>query len=650
MLITNYLERQAELYPLKKAFVFTEDGENESASVTFVQLLQAVRVLSASLTGRNNGAPALLIYENALEFATAFFACQHAGITAVPMFFPKSKRHFERLELVIRDSGSQLVLCEKDRLANITKGFEQVVGEGLHFIPTSVAESATSSIATFEANTDNPLSFIQYTSGSTGLPKGVVVTHENLLHNQLLIKDTFGCNEHSVIMSWLPFYHDMGLVGNLVHAIYNGCTCVLMSPYTFMQNPVKWFTAISTWKVTHTGGPNFAYDLCTERITLEQTENINLSSWEIAYNGSEPVNQHTLEQFGKKFSTLGFNENALFPCYGLAEATLLVSGGRYTGKQYPVTCCGSIPGGIELVIIDTTTGKSCPENIPGEICVHSKSVTPGYWKKDNNDLFITYEGKKYLKTGDTGYLHNAQLFVTGRIKEMIIVHGENHFPYDIERSVFEKVQQIEPNGVIAFSDNRGEERLVIVAEIKREHLREESQKPLVDKIELAVISENQVTPYDIVLVKSRQLPRTSSGKLQRVKCRDLYLGGKLEPVWSKLYAPATGQNQSSITQRLAEEIKTGEHPALVHLYLEMLITAKTGINAGQISKIETVELTEIGIDSIKAMEIINVINKDLEINLDASSVFQKNTYNWLVENIENLLWLKSKKTGEEVII
>lgn len=648
-LITNYLERQAELNPLKKAFIFTDDGENEYAATGFAELYQAVQCLSATLSLQNSGnSTALLIYEHPLEFVVAFLACQHAGITAVPMFFPKSKRHFERLELVIRDSGSRLVLCEQERLPVIKKGFEQMGNGELAFVPTSVKEAIANYKEPVAAKTGNPVSFIQYTSGSTGTPKGVVVTHENLLHNQQLIKNTFGCDEHSVIMSWLPFYHDMGLVGNLVHAVYNGCTCVLMSPYTFMQHPAKWFAAISTWKVTHSGGPNFAYDLCTERIPAGL--NADLSSWKVAYNGSEPVSKKTIRKFIETFRPLGFNSSAMFPCYGLAEATLLVSGGNYTENNEAVTCCGSIPGGLSVIAIDTITRTACSEAQPGEICVSGGSVTPGYWHRNNNDLFLTINEQQYLRTGDTGYLQNGQLYITGRIKEMIIIHGENHFPYDIERAVFAAVPEVEPNGVIAFSDTRDGEKLVIVAELKREFINMPGHQPVLQKIGLAVIGEHQVTPYDVVLVKSRQLPRTSSGKLQRVKCRSLYQEQQLDAVASKQNNTPAVAPQTVVSQRLAEEIKTGQNPSLIHLYLEMLITAKTGIRMEQVDKKQNIELTELGIDSIKAMEIINAINKDLEINLDATAVFQKNTYNWLVENIENLLWLKSKKTGEEVII
>lgn len=648
-LITNYLEQQAELYPHKQAFVFTENGEHERTGVTFAQLYQAVQSLSAGLSAKmGEHKTALLLFENPLEFITAFLACMHAGITAVPMFFPKSRRHFERLELVIQDSGCRLVMCEETLAPAIAKGCAQMEGVKPVFFPVSVAQAIKAYTMPVAASGNNPVSFIQYTSGSTGTPKGVVVTHENLLHNQALIKNTFGCTEESVIMSWLPFYHDMGLVGNLLHTVYNGCTCVLMSPYVFIQNPVTWLKAISNWKVTHTGGPNFAYDLCADRITGLAVDDINLASWKVAYNGSEPVNRNTITRFTEQFQPYGFNPGAMFPCYGLAEATLLVSGGNYNKEdREPIACCGKVAEGLNVLICNAETGVVCAPGETGEICITGKSVTPGYWNKNNDALFLTINEQRYLKTGDTGYLLNNQLYVNGRIKEMIIIMGENHFPYDIERTVFEQVPQVEPNGVIAFSDTRGTEKLVVVAEVKREFVLPGGYASVLETIERAIVATHQVTPFDVALVKPRQLPRTSSGKLQRVKCRQLYMGEQLDMLANKQQTSVPAGTPSAGTETLARKIVADPQPALLHQYLQMLISAKTGL---QVTPTENPELTEMGIDSIKAMEIINAINKDLEINLDANAVFQKNNYLWLVENIENLLWLKSKKTGEEVVI
>ncbi|MBL7729148.1 MAG: AMP-binding protein, partial [Dinghuibacter sp.] len=620
-LITNYLEQLAESYPYKQAFVFTDNGEDERAGVTFAQLHQAVQSLSGGLSAQHGGhTAALLLYENALEFITAFLACQHAGITAVPMFFPKSRRHFERLELVIRDSGCRLVLCEEAFAPVIAKGCAQMEGMQPEYFPTSVAGAIQQYTAPVAAAGNNPVSFIQYTSGSTGLPKGVVVTHENLLHNQMLIKNTFGCNAGSVIMSWLPFYHDMGLVGNLLHTVYNGCTCVLMSPYVFIQNPITWLKAITRWKVTHTGGPNFAYDLCADRVAGMSPEGINLSSWQVAYNGSEPVSRKTMNRFIQQVQHYGFNPAAMFPCYGLAEATLLVSGGNFnTNDNEPLTCCGTVAEGLHVLIADAATGAVCADGESGEICVAGESVTPGYWNKNNEALFLEWNGQRYLKTGDTGYLRNNQLYISGRIKEMIIIMGENHFPYDIERTVFEQVPQVEPNGVIAFSDTRGAEKLVLVAELKREFVLQNDFTGIIETIERAVVAGHLVAPYDIALVKPRQLPRTSSGKLQRVKCRDMYITAQLETLATKQQNTVSAKTGSAATEALAKQIMADPQTVLLHQYLQGLISAKTGL---QVTSTENPELTEMGIDSIKAMELINAINKDLEINLDANAVFQ----------------------------
>ncbi len=650
--ITDYLKLNAEKCPNKKVFVYLEDGETETASLTFAELYRAVKVLSSTIGSGRSGEHALLLYENVMEFITAFTACQYSGLTAVPMFFPKGKRHFERLELVLRDSGSQLVLCEKDQYGKITEGFSRIGMESVTILATAIADlQQPVQDVSVPKEMGNHLSFIQYTSGSTGTPKGVLVSHRNLLHNQQLIGETFGCNDSSVILSWLPFYHDMGLVGNLLHAIYTGCTCILMSPYAFMQSPVRWFRAIARYKVTHSGGPNFAYDLCTEKIKEEEAAGLDLSSWQIAYNGSEPVSKATINRFINKFADSGFKASAMFPCYGLAEATLLVSGGHfYENANTTSVSGGQVVNGMEAAILNPETGKHAADGEEGEICLYGESVTEGYWGKDNKELFATHNSKHYLKTGDLGLLRDGELFITGRIKEMIIINGQNHFPYDIERTVFKTFNQIEPNGVVVFSAPDPADGIVVVAELKREFVLDKDLEGIIRNVFLELVSSHVLTPFDVVLVKPRYLPRTSSGKLQRLKCREQYSSGQLEMLSSRRLSTQPDKTPNPADQVLFEKIRGGSHPELIHQYLTELISSKVGFRLPDTGKQTDIELTEIGIDSIKAMEIINSINKDLEINLVASAVFQENRYAALVEQIENLLWLKSTKSGEEIVI
>jgi acyl-CoA synthetase (AMP-forming)/AMP-acid ligase II/acyl carrier protein len=647
--ITNYLRHYAEKNPARKVYVYLEDGENESASLTFDELLRAVETLSSDLTNRTQaGDKALLLYDTVMPFIIAFLACQHAGVTAVPMFFPKGKRHFERLELVLRDAACKLVLCETEHQMKVVEGFSRIGFTDMPVLGTSAnvppLPSASATIGRL-----NDLSFIQYTSGSTGDPKGVMVTHKNLLHNQSLIRNVFGCNEDTVILSWLPFYHDMGLVGNLLHAVYSGCTAILLSPYSFMQNPALWFKAISRYKVTHSGGPNFAYDLCADKIKPEEYH-FDLSSWKIAYNGSEPVSKTTIEKFITKFAGCGFAAEAMFPCYGLAEATLLVSGSPYRPSENATVHSGHVAEGIEVSIINPDNQLPCAPGEPGEICLYGDSITEGYWGKDNKSFFIEHNGRAYLKTGDIGMLDNGQLTITGRIKEMIILNGQNHFPYDIERVVFKGVEAVEPNGVIVFDVTAPESGIVIVAEVKREWVQRTDLDLVLQQIALEVVNTQALTPIDVVLVKPRQLPRTSSGKLQRLKCKTQYIEKQIDVLIS------LRQQQGETLQRpyanpvFLEQVRNGAYTDGVHHYLRALIASKIGFTVPDKANLQEIELTEMGIDSIKAMEIINAVNKDLSINLVASNVFQENRYTTLVERIENLLWLKSQTSGEEIVI
>ncbi len=647
--ITDYLQLHAEKCPGKKVYVYLENGETESASLTFAELHRTVSLLSSTI-GKYTGSRAVLLYENPIAFIAAFMACQYAGVTAVPMFFPKGKRHFERLELVLKDSGSRVVLCEQEQYEKIAEGFGQAGFASMPIVPAGFI-TGTEEVSPEQAYKVNALSFIQYTSGSTGDPKGVMVSHENLLHNQSLIGGTFQCDKDSVILSWLPFYHDMGLVGNLLHAVFTGCTAVLMSPYAFMQSPVRWFKAIDTYKVTHSGGPNFAYDLCVDKIKKEELETIDLSSWKVAYNGSEPVSNTTIQRFTDTFSVCGFSASAMFPCYGLAEATLLVSGSPHSDSAAPIACSGAIAAGMEVLLFDQATQKPCPEEQEGEICLHGKSITAGYWGKDNQGLFIRHDDKDYLKTGDLGILRSGMLYITGRIREMIIINGQNHFPYDIERTVFKTFSQIEPNGVIVFAAPQPVDGIVIAAELKREFVNDESMNNVLRNVFLEVVSSHTLSPFDVVFVKPRYLPRTSSGKLQRLKCREDYMTGQMDICFSLRTAIQSGESSKGIIDpAFFEKIKTGLHPELVHQYLAGLIADKVGFRLPDMAKQPDIELTEIGVDSIKAMEIINAVNKDLSINLVAAAVFQENRYASLVEHIENSLWLKSNKTGEEIVI
>jgi acyl-CoA synthetase (AMP-forming)/AMP-acid ligase II len=393
-----------------------------------------------------------------------------------------------------------------------------------------------------------------------------MVSHGNLLHNSETIYQAFGHTPESRGVIWLPPYHDMGLIGGILQPLYGGFPVIFMSPVDFLQKPLRWLKAISHYRATTSGGPNFAYDLLIRKVTPEQLESLDLSSWELAFTGAEPVRAETLEKFACTFAPCGFRKEAFFPCYGMAETTLIVSGGLKSAtpvieqvekialeqKQIIVTkdeedsrkivgCGQSLPG-LNIVIVDPQSSTLVPHNQVGEIWISGSSVTRGYWNKSEETqesfhgyLADTREGP-FLRTGDLGFLQNGELFITGRIKDTIIIGGQNYYPQDIELTVENSHPALRPNCGAAFAvDIKGSERLVIVHEVKRSYLRKLNVKEVVDNIRQAITAEYNLRIYATVLVKTGSIPKTSSGKIQRHACKAGFLTASLNVVgdWSE---------------------------------------------------------------------------------------------------------------------
>ncbi|HEU0251539.1 MAG TPA: AMP-binding protein, partial [Pyrinomonadaceae bacterium] len=399
------------------------------------------------------------------------------------------------------------------------------------------------------------MAFLQYTSGSTGSPRGVMVSHGNLLSNERLIQDAFGQTERSVILGWLPLYHDMGLIGNVLQPLYVGASCILMSPVSFLQKPYRWLKAISDYRATTSGGPNFAYDLCARKITEDERATLDLSSWTTAFNGAEPVRPETLERFADVFASSGFDRRAFHPCYGLAEATLLVScsssahttviskeglkqnravDAEGSDDAQTIMSCGRISSDQKVVIVNPDDLTVCAADCIGEIWVAGESVSHGYWnqpEKTRETFQAQLSGyqESFLRTGDLGFVSEGELFLTGRIKDLIIVRGRNHYPQDIEDTVRVCSGAWETDGCAAFSvEVAGEERLVVVQELNR---KVDDHEALTKAIRTAVLSKHEIPVYAIAFTGKRRLPKTSSGKIQRRTCRELFLAGTLPLVF-----------------------------------------------------------------------------------------------------------------------
>jgi acyl-CoA synthetase (AMP-forming)/AMP-acid ligase II/acyl carrier protein len=673
--IIDHLLEYALTIPDSTAFIILEDGESIVQRITYKELAAKVTELASSLVTQDlRSKRVLLVYQDIMEFIVCFLAVQYSGIIPVPVPYAKGSKQIERLTGIIKDAGAAAILCNSDSVIPIQKGLGVLLEAGnVQIIPTDVPYTTGGGSINLKP-LYNDTAFIQYTSGSTSKPKGVVITATNLMHNQLLLKKTFGCNKHSVIFSWLPFHHDMGLIGNILHALYIGCTCVIMSPFHFIQKPQRWLKAISNYKITHSGGPNFAYDLCVNKISPDELAELNLTSWKVAYNGSEPVRFETMQRFAGYFKQRGFDIQSFSPCYGLAEATLLVSGNKlneapaalmvdkHSGygsrillKEKPdsntrlLVSSGSVAPGMEVIIISPQVGLQSKELEGGEICISGESVSKGYWNKDNGDFFYVFDGKRYLRTGDLGFVYQNKLFVLGRLKEMLIIRGRNFYPYDVEQIVWECHPAVEPNGVAVFSLTDSEEEFVIAAEIKRALLKTIDAETIIHAIETAVVGSLGIRAFDIILIVPSGIPRTTSGKLQRMKCKDLYAQEAFQLIESKSNLSKKPLEQTANSLLLQKVLHYGD-PDSIKSYLMHQIESKIGRMSADILSLETA-LTDIGIDSIRAMELVNTINKELHLHIDASKIFQDNRLLTLITVIENMLWLKSKQPcGKELTI
>ncbi|NER49124.1 MAG: fatty acyl-AMP ligase [Symploca sp. SIO1A3] len=560
--LLDILQQRARQQRDNRAYIFLQNGETESGSLTYGELDTQAKVIASYLQSYR-GERALLLYPSGLEFIAAFFGCLYAGVIAVPVYPPRRNQKLSRLLAIANDAQAKIALTATSILTDLDQRWsDQSALAPLKLIAT---DTIAANLREFELQPVAPenLAFLQYTSGSTGDPKGVMVTHGNIIHNQQLIKQAFGHSERTIFVGWLPLFHDMGLIGNVLQPMYLGIPCILMPPLEFMIKPIRWLKAISKYRATTSGGPNFAYDLCVKKIKPEQLTDVDLSSWDLAFNGAEPLRVETLEQFGKKFTQCGFRYNAFYPCYGMAETTLLATGGDKKQKpviqgvlarelernsvesseiswqetQLLVGCGRPYRFDKKVIIVNPDSFSRCSQEQVGEIWVAGGSVATGYWNRPSatKETFQAYlkdtgEGP-FLRTGDLGFLLNGELFVTGRLKDVLIIRGGNYYPQDIELTVQKSHQALRANSGAAFMvELKGAKRLIVVQEVERSYLRKLDVDEVLGNIRQAVTAEHALQIYTTVLVKPGSIPKTSSGKIQRYACRKAFLDSNLSAV------------------------------------------------------------------------------------------------------------------------
>lgn len=563
--LTKIIDMRGNETPEKNAFIFLENGNNVIRTVSYEKLMLQAKAIAITLQMKTKiNDRVVLLYPSGPDFISALFGCFYAGVIAVPLP-PPDPAEFDislsKIKGMIKNANPSVILTSSDIsiLYTLFKPAEWDM-DGIEWLNTEDIGVDMVERWSQRSAEDNDIAYLQYTSGSTGTPKGVMVSHENIVHQQKLIQFAVKSSENSKMVSWLPLYHDMGLISSILHPLYVGATSIILSPSDFINNPLCWIDTISKYQATTSAAPNFGYDLVIKKASQEPIDHLDLSHWKCAVNGSEPIRKKTIDNFTRIFSQYGFSEDAFFLGYGLSEATLVVSGSRVNDQESSVwikksgmsnhhivmadkddpdairlMSSGNIAIGQKVRIVDHDTGTPCPQGKIGEIWVSGKSVAKGYWQNqtdtehtfgatisDNHDGPVSHDGH-YLKTGDLGFILNRSLYVTGRLKDLIIIHGENHYPQDIELTVSNSHDMLKKGCTAAFSvDIDGIENLVIFQETISDACDEAILSKAVERIRSDVAKYHDIQTFSIRLLKPGTLFKTTSGKIQRWKCKKAF--------------------------------------------------------------------------------------------------------------------------------
>ena len=641
--VADMLRRRAQERPRQLAVVFVPDSRQNAAEAevawTYEELDRRAAAIAAALGEQTvPGDRAVLVFPPGLDFVAAFFGCLYAGVLPAPATYPKPRRASPRLDAIVADCTPKLALTTADTLSILELNGQSPAVQGLKWL--AVDECYNNPAAPLVPRLRDDAAFLQYTSGSTSQPRGVVVTHGNLLHNLELIRIGFGlptAESHGPVQSavfWLPAYHDMGLIGGILSPLSLGITSYLLAPATFLQRPLSWLETISRTGATISGAPNFAYELCTQKISDDERAALDLSRWKLAFCGAEPIDAGTLHEFAETFAPRGFRADAFYPCYGLAEATLMVSGGagpsrprvlranrerlaahelvdvNGTPGALPLVSCGRPLGNQEVVVVDPNTGERRPVGAVGEIWIRGNSVASGYWNHPE-ELRQTFGGRladgsgPFLRTGDLGSFVDGELFVTGRLKDVIIIRGRNIYPQDVERTAGEAHEAVETGAAFAVGEP-GHEELVVVHQVARAH-RKDDLGPVIRAIRAAIVEEHEVDPQAIVLLRPMTLPMTSSGKVQRRRCRELFEAGQLEKLadWSRplVSLPHAGEGGPR-RPKFLDRLETLDAPALaaeIQQWMLAWLADHIGASAAELSP--DASFAALGIDSLTAVEL-----------------------------------------------
>jgi acyl-CoA synthetase (AMP-forming)/AMP-acid ligase II/acyl carrier protein len=635
------------------AFTFLHDGEAQEVTLTYQELDHHSRAIASELQILGlSGERALLLYPPGIDYLPAFFGCLYAGVVAVPAYPPRNGRNTPRILAILQDAQTKVILTTTAILAQLKSlladkfDIDNILWLTTDNLTPGIEEAWQEPFINIDT-----LAFLQYTSGSTGTPKGVMLSHGNLLHNAEVTRQYMEHSSSSKFITWLPVYHDMGLIGGILQPLYSAFPCIMMPPAAFLQRPYRWLQAISRYRGTTSGAPNFAYELCIEKITPEQRATLDLSSWSVAFNGAEPIRHETLERFAATFAECGFRPEAFYPCYGMAEATLMVSGSVKSAlvttkkiQKNALECnhiidaavneddlitlvgCGRVVLQQQIVIANPETLTRCHPDEVGEIWVSGSSIGHGYWNRPEETaqtfhayLQDTKEGP-FLRTGDLGFLHNGELFITGRAKDLIIIRGRNLYPQDIELTTERSHTSLRIGSSAAFAvevDN--EERLIVVQEL--EFRAKPNLEEVTRAIRQAVAQEHEIQIYAVILIKAGTILKTSSGKIQRRACKAEFLADNLQVV-----------NQSILDS--GEDLDTtslAPNKSSLTSYLQELIAKALKIPVQKLPPQQP--LTTLGIDSLIAFDLKNQIEVDFGVSVSVNDLLQDASIDFLAQQI-----------------
>lgn len=654
---TEVIKNRVQSSPDHKVFRFLNDGVTENESFTYLQLeTRAKAIGSAMQKVGKKGDSVLLLFQPGLSYVASLYACFYSGFIGVPAYPPRRNRGIDRVYMIIEDSGANICLVSQHVYDDISRNFaDNEKFSNINWIIYEDISDENSNMFVDEEILSHDTALLQYTSGSTGQPKGVMLTQLNLLYNSEYIRQSFNINRNSIGVHWLPIFHDMGLIGGILQAAYVHGVNINIPPMTFLKNPMTFLNAIHKYKATIAGGPNFAFDYCVEKTTEEDRKSLDISSMEVFFCGAEPIRKSTYRNFLDAFGVSQVSDKMLYSCYGMAETTLIVTGGysnedpKYISidssslsenkivvveenneNAISLVGCGHTWMETNIEIVNPLTLEKCGNDEVGEIWISGPTVATGYWnnpdetKRTFNAYIADTNAGPFLRTGDLGFVNEKELFITGRIKDLIIIRGVNHYPNDIEFSIQKSITEIRQNAGAAFPITiNNTEKLVVVQEIERTAMRNADKSPIIDKIRQVIAEDHELDVYSVVLVRPGSIPMTSSGKIQHRQSKYEFLHGDLNIVssWTK------ESNSTKSTDYVSESTVPTEES--IKDWVMGWIERNQGVKREDIDSEKNI--MSYGIDSLAAVTLETEISKHFGFHWHVSSFILNPTINSLAK-------------------